>query len=99
MNEEGHPAGREVRAPVQGGGWEQSTSWEPRGCDVMLRVVGRGGRDRPRSEHGGDPCPPREAFPVSGSSMSTRNLPVSAGAERILCSKVTAQLSATERLT
>lgn len=32
----------------------------------------RGGKDRPRSEHRGDLCPPQGAFPVSGSSMSTR---------------------------
>lgn len=61
VNEEGHPAGREVRAPVQGGGWGQSTSWGPRGCDVMLRVVGRGGRDRP-GQSMEDPCPPREGI-------------------------------------
>ena len=25
-----------------GGGWEQTASWEPRGCDGMLRVVQKG---------------------------------------------------------
>lgn len=67
MNEEGHRRVTGGEAPGAGRGWEQSTSWEPRGCDVMLQeLVGRGRRDRPRSEHGGDPVPLRRAaFPVS----------------------------------
>ena len=68
-----------------GGGWEQTASWEPRGCDGMLRVVQKGQEETGQGQSTeGTPVPVKEHFRSLAAACPLGSLTVSAGAEYIL---------------